>query len=164
MCLPMLKRKRKREEVFRADSLPRRERCRKMIEVVDERVARKNCWFFQAEGGIRYVAVTGVQTCALPISPWESLPVWGFSSGSTPPCGPRSSIQSKRCGLKDKAAHMAQAHGENLKQAMDTLRAHKMRSALTVFGVVLGVSVIMLVAGLLSGFDQKIQEIGRAHV
>src|SRR5256884_4977084 len=24
--------------------------------------------FFQAEGGIRYVAVTGVQTCALPIS------------------------------------------------------------------------------------------------
>jgi hypothetical protein len=31
---------------------------------------------------------------------------------------------------------MAQAHGENLKQAMDTLRAHKMRSALTVFGVV----------------------------
>src|SRR2546429_629980 len=53
---------------------------------------------------------------------------------------------------------MAQAHGENLKQAMDTLRAHKMRSALTVFGVVLGVSVIMLVAGLLSGFDQKIQE------
>ncbi len=53
---------------------------------------------------------------------------------------------------------MAQAYGENLKQALDTLRAHKMRSALTVFGVVLGVSVIMLVAGLLSGFDQKIQE------
>src|SRR5499427_451538 len=53
---------------------------------------------------------------------------------------------------------MAQAHGENLKQAMDTLRVHKMRSALTVFGVVLGVSVIMLVAGILSGFDQKIQE------
>jgi putative ABC transport system permease protein len=53
---------------------------------------------------------------------------------------------------------MAQAHGENLKQAMDTLRAHKMRSALTVFGVVLGVSVIMLVAGILAGFDQKIQE------
>jgi ABC-type antimicrobial peptide transport system permease subunit len=53
---------------------------------------------------------------------------------------------------------MAQAHGENLKQAMDTLRAHKMRSGLTVFGVVLGVSVIMLVAGLLAGFDAKIEE------
>src|SRR5215470_18861980 len=53
---------------------------------------------------------------------------------------------------------MAQAHGENLKQAMDTLRAHKMRSGLTVFGVVLGVSVIMLVAALITGFDYTIQE------
>jgi putative ABC transport system permease protein len=53
---------------------------------------------------------------------------------------------------------MAQAHGENLRQAMDTLRAHKMRSALTVFGVVLGVGVIMLVAALITGFDQTIQE------
>jgi putative ABC transport system permease protein len=53
---------------------------------------------------------------------------------------------------------MAQAHGENLKQAMDTLRAHKMRSGLTVFGVVLGVSVIMLVAALLTGFDYTLQE------
>jgi putative ABC transport system permease protein len=53
---------------------------------------------------------------------------------------------------------VAQAYGENLKQALDTLRTHKMRSALTVFGVVLGVSVIMLVAGLINGFDQTIQE------
>jgi putative ABC transport system permease protein len=53
---------------------------------------------------------------------------------------------------------MAQAHSENLKQAMDTLRAHKMRSALTIFGVVLGVSVIMLVAALITGFDSTIQE------
>jgi len=53
---------------------------------------------------------------------------------------------------------MAQQHGENLKQAMDTLRAHKLRSFLTVFGVVLGVSVIMLVAALLTGFDSQIQD------
>src|SRR5712664_1409381 len=53
---------------------------------------------------------------------------------------------------------MAQQYGENLKQAMDTLRAHKMRSALTVFGVVLGVSVIMLVAALITGFDARIEE------
>ena len=33
-----------------------------------------------------------------------------------------------------------------------------MRSALTVFGVVLGVSVIMLVAALITGFDAQIQE------
>ena len=53
---------------------------------------------------------------------------------------------------------MAQAYGENLKQAMDTLRAHKLRSALTVFGVVLGVSVIMMVAALIHGLDEQIQE------
>ena len=53
---------------------------------------------------------------------------------------------------------MAQAYGENLRQALDTLRSHKLRSALTVFGVVLGVSVIMLVAALLTGFDHQIQE------
>src|SRR2546429_3677921 len=29
------------------------------------------CFFFQAEDGIRDVAVTGVQTCALPISAYE---------------------------------------------------------------------------------------------
>jgi ABC-type antimicrobial peptide transport system permease subunit len=53
---------------------------------------------------------------------------------------------------------MAQQHSENLKQAMDTLRAHKLRSFLTVFGVVLGVSVIMLVAALITGFDSQIQD------
>jgi putative ABC transport system permease protein len=53
---------------------------------------------------------------------------------------------------------MAKAYSENLRQAMDTLRTHKLRSALTVFGVVLGVSVIMLVAALITGFNQKIEE------
>ena len=41
---------------------------------------------------------------------------------------------------------------------MDALRTHKLRSALTIFGVVLGVSVIMLVAALITGFDQQVQE------
>jgi putative ABC transport system permease protein len=53
---------------------------------------------------------------------------------------------------------VAQSHSENLRQAMDTLRTHKLRSALTVFGVVLGVSVIMLVAALITGFNQKIED------
>src|SRR2546430_7007751 len=30
------------------------------------------CFFFQAEDGIRDLTVTGVQTCALPISPYRS--------------------------------------------------------------------------------------------
>src|SRR3989449_1996585 len=37
--------------------------------------SRGGCWFFfQAEDGIRDVAVTGVQTCALPILPRERVP------------------------------------------------------------------------------------------
>jgi len=51
---------------------------------------------------------------------------------------------------------MAQAYNENLRQALDTLRAHKLRSLLTVLGVVLGVGVIMLVAALITGFDQQV--------
>jgi putative ABC transport system permease protein len=50
------------------------------------------------------------------------------------------------------------AYSENLRQALETLRTHKVRSALTVFGVVLGVSVIMLVAALITGFNRKIEE------
>src|SRR5256884_3987198 len=41
---------------------------------IDE--CRMDCdffFFFQAEDGIRDVAVTGVQTCALPISCWEEI-------------------------------------------------------------------------------------------
>ncbi len=53
---------------------------------------------------------------------------------------------------------MAQAHRENMIQALETLRAHKLRSFLTVLGVVIGVGVIMLVAALLAGFDQNVTE------
>src|SRR2546429_5672147 len=35
-----------------------------------------NAFFFQAEDGIRDVAVTGVQTCALPILPLQLLGTW----------------------------------------------------------------------------------------
>src|SRR2546429_3331749 len=39
-------------------------------------------FFFQAEDGIRDVAVTGVQTCALPISDFgQTLGIWGVGPG-----------------------------------------------------------------------------------
>ncbi len=53
---------------------------------------------------------------------------------------------------------MAQDYRENLILALDTLRAHKLRSFLTVLGVVMGVAVLMLVAALLTGFDQNVTE------
>ncbi|HEX9760128.1 MAG TPA: ABC transporter permease, partial [Candidatus Acidoferrales bacterium] len=47
---------------------------------------------------------------------------------------------------------------ESLKLAFDTLRAHKLRSFLTVLGVVIGVGVIILVGALIVGFDQAVKE------
>jgi putative ABC transport system permease protein len=54
---------------------------------------------------------------------------------------------------------MNQDFRENLALAFDTLRTHKMRSMLTVLGVVIGVGVIILVAALLTGFKSNISEI-----
>src|SRR2546429_2172546 len=44
------------------------------------------CFFFQAEDGIRDVAVTGVQTCALPISLLDRAPAPARAAGG---CGVR---------------------------------------------------------------------------
>ena len=51
---------------------------------------------------------------------------------------------------------MRQDFRENLLLALDTLAAHKLRSFLTVLGVMIGVGVIILVAALLAGFDQTV--------
>src|SRR5438445_13901408 len=48
-------------------------------------------FFFQAEDGIRYIGVTGVQTCALPIS-------WSIGVGAEA-CAPRLRYRSARQGL-----------------------------------------------------------------
>jgi len=53
---------------------------------------------------------------------------------------------------------MRQDFRENLWLAMDTLRAHKLRSFLTVLGVVIGVGVIIVVAALMVGFDRSVTE------
>src|SRR2546422_7483370 len=59
-------------------------------------------FFFQAEDGIRDVAVTGVQTCALPISP-SRVPGCGWSSRSSyrsiQPSRASSSVGEKLQGL-----------------------------------------------------------------
>jgi putative ABC transport system permease protein len=52
----------------------------------------------------------------------------------------------------------ARNHTESVRLALDTLRQHKLRSFLTVLGVVMGVGVLMLVAALISGFDASVVE------
>lgn len=45
---------------------------------------------------------------------------------------------------------------ENLKMAFDTLRSNKLRSVLTVVGVVIGVWTVMAIASLISGIDMQL--------
>jgi ABC-type antimicrobial peptide transport system permease subunit len=53
---------------------------------------------------------------------------------------------------------MRQDVKESLALALDTLRTHKLRSFLTVLGVVIGVAVIIVVASLMAGFDENVTE------
>ncbi|HEU4766753.1 MAG TPA: ABC transporter permease, partial [Pyrinomonadaceae bacterium] len=46
---------------------------------------------------------------------------------------------------------------ENLKMALATLRANKLRSFLTVFGVVIGIITVMLIASIISGVDVSVK-------
>src|SRR6187431_3435467 len=47
---------------------------------------------------------------------------------------------------------------ETVEMALDTLRSNKMRSALTVLGVVIGVTSIVGMTSLIRGFDSSLRE------
>jgi putative ABC transport system permease protein len=53
---------------------------------------------------------------------------------------------------------MRQDYRENLRLALDTLRAHKLRSFLAILGVMIGVALIILVVGLVQGFRSTVQD------
>src|SRR5256884_5731199 len=57
-------------------------------------------FFFQAEDGIRDVAVTGVQTCALPISHGTGPPHVAGNREFVDTPGDRKAVISPRCGLR----------------------------------------------------------------
>ncbi|MCX7605624.1 MAG: multidrug ABC transporter substrate-binding protein, partial [Bryobacteraceae bacterium] len=43
---------------------------------------------------------------------------------------------------------------ENLRVALDTLRAHKVRSSLTLLGIVIGVTSVIGVAAIINGLNR----------
>jgi putative ABC transport system permease protein len=47
---------------------------------------------------------------------------------------------------------------ENLKMALDTLRANKLRSFLTILGVLVGVITVMLISSIISGIDEGLKK------
>src|SRR4029078_9098517 len=51
---------------------------------------------------------------------------------------------------------MAERIRSNVQIALDTLRANKLRSALTILGVVIGVSTVMAMAAIVQGIQDQI--------
>jgi putative ABC transport system permease protein len=53
---------------------------------------------------------------------------------------------------------------ENLMVALDTLRAHKVRSSLTLLGIVIGVTSVISVAAIINGLNKfisdKVEQLG----
>jgi putative ABC transport system permease protein len=47
---------------------------------------------------------------------------------------------------------------ENVKMAFDTLRSNKLRSFLTIFGVIIGVITVMLISSIISGIDLAVKK------
>src|ERR1044072_4301167 len=47
---------------------------------------------------------------------------------------------------------------ENLRMALDTLRTHKLRSLLTVLGVVIGTMTVIVIAAFVSGIDTRVSK------
>jgi putative ABC transport system permease protein len=47
---------------------------------------------------------------------------------------------------------------ENLKMALNTLRTNKLRSFLTIFGVIIGVITVMLISSIISGIDLAVKK------
>ena len=47
---------------------------------------------------------------------------------------------------------------ENLKMALDTLRTHKLRSFLTILGVVIGTVTVIVIAAFVSGIDARVSK------
>lgn len=47
---------------------------------------------------------------------------------------------------------------ENLRMALDTLRQHKLRSLLTILGVVIGTMTVIVIAAFVSGIDTRVSK------
>src|SRR2546430_7687039 len=80
-------------------------------------------FFFQAEDGIRDLTVTGVQTCALPISSCCSAP--------TPPSRPRQADRCRRCREDLPSSHRATADGRSERRDRKSTRLNSSHSQIS---------------------------------
>ncbi len=48
--------------------------------------------------------------------------------------------------------------GESVKMAFDTLKANKLRSGLTILGIVIGVTTVIAISSIISGLNNRIAD------
>src|SRR5439155_20740689 len=70
-----------------------------------------------------------------------------------PRTGRHASIRSRRCAPNNMALHSVR---EGWLIAVDQLRANKLRSGLTILGVVIGIATVMAMASIVAGFREQI--------